>query len=52
VAPVTAFHVRVAEDVDGDGVDGGGVEVAGEITNVTGIVFVYQVPTLIVTVPL
>jgi hypothetical protein len=48
---VTAFHVRVAEDVDGGGVDGGGVE-EGEITNVTGIVFVYQVPTLIVTVPL
>jgi hypothetical protein len=48
---VTAFHVTVAEDVDGGGVDGGD-EVAAEMTNVTGIVVVYQVPTLIVTVPL
>lgn len=47
VAPVTAFHLRVALDV----VDGG-CEGAGEIINVTGTVLVYQVPTLMVTVAL
>ena len=40
---VTAFHFSVAEDV----ADGGGV-VGGEILNVTGIVVVCQVPTLMV----
>lgn len=48
-APVTAFHVTVAEDVD---VVGGGDEVAGEIINVAGAVYVHQVPTLIVIVAL
>jgi hypothetical protein len=31
--PVTAFHLRVAEDV----ADGGGGEVEGDTINVTGI---------------
>jgi hypothetical protein len=43
--PVTAFHVRVAEDV----VDGGGEVVEGERINVTGTTLLPQVPALIVT---
>ncbi|CUS36490.1 hypothetical protein COMA1_30080 [Candidatus Nitrospira nitrosa] len=45
---VTAFHLRVAEDVC---VGGGGV-VEGDTINVTGAVFVHQVPTLVVMVAL
>ena len=45
---VTAFHVAVADFVAVDGGD----EVVGEITNVTGTVFVYQVPSLTVMVAL
>jgi len=51
VVPVTAFHVRVTVDVAGEG-DEGGDEVVGETINVTGTVFVYHVPVLIVTVAL
>lgn len=47
-ALVTAFHVAVADFV----MVGGGDEVVGEITKVTGTVLVYQVPTLMVTVAL
>ncbi len=44
---VTAFHLRMAEDVVGD------VDVEeGEMTNVTGITLVCQVPILIVIVAL
>jgi hypothetical protein len=44
--PVTAFHVRAAEDVPLPPLLG------GEIINVTGIVLVFQVPSLIEMVAL
>ena len=49
--PVTAFHLRVAVDAVGVG-DDGGEEVADEITSVTGILWVNQVPSLTVMVAL
>ena len=45
--PVTAFHLRVAEEVVDDV-----VVVEGDTINVTGAVFVHQVPTLVVMVAL
>jgi hypothetical protein len=49
--PVTAFHLRVAVDAAGGG-DEEGDEVAGETINVTGILWVNQVPSLTVMVAL
>ena len=48
VAPVTAFHLRVADDVVG----GGGGWVEGDNTKLTGTVYVHQVPILTVIVAL
>jgi hypothetical protein len=45
---VATFQARVAVEVD----EGGGDEVAGEIVNVTGTVYVHQVPILMVIVAL
>jgi len=49
--PVTTFHLRVAVDAVGVG-DDGDEEVPDEITNVTGILWVNQVPSLTVMVAL